>query len=93
MSVTIEGVSYQKIAQLYNVGKTNIYYLVRCYKKHGIEAITCQGNWRNFTESFKLEIINRNYMGESITFLAIECNVTLLFQNQIRLAKITKEKL
>ena len=72
-----QGMSYTKIAQLYNVGKTNIYNLVRRYKKHGIEAITCKGNWRNFTESFKLEIINRHYMGESITFLAIECNVTL----------------
>lgn len=72
-----QGMSYIKIAQLYNVGKTNIYNLVRRYKKHGIEAITCKGNWRNFSESFKLEIINRHYMGESITFLAIECNVTL----------------
>ena len=72
-----QGMSYTKIAQLYNVGKTNIYNLVRRYKKHGIDAITCKGNWRNFTESYKLEIINRHYMGESITFLAIECNVTL----------------
>ena len=70
-----KGLSYIKIAQLYNVGKTNIHNIVRRYQMHGIDALTCKGKWRNFTEQFKLEIINRHYRGESISSLAIECNV------------------
>ena len=38
-----KGISYINIAQLYNIGKTNIYNLVRRYQKHGIDALICKG--------------------------------------------------
>ena len=70
-----KGYSDVRIAQLYNIGKTNVNNFARRYKMHGIDAITCKGKWRNFTETFKLEIINRHYKGESVSSLAVECNV------------------
>ena len=70
-----EGKSYLEIAFIYNTGKTNMHNLVRRYQMHGVDALLCKGNWRNFCPEYKKEIIDRHYSGASISSLAIEINV------------------
>ena len=70
-----EGKSYLEIAFIFRVNKTSMNNLVRRYKMHGVEAITCKGHWRNFTPEFKEEIVKKYYSGNSISSLAVECNV------------------
>lgn len=69
------GKSYLEIAFIYKTGKTYMHNLVRRYQMHGIDALTCKGNWRNFSPQYKKEIIDRHYSGTSVSSLAIEVNV------------------
>lgn len=70
-----EGKSYLEIAFIYKTGKTNMHNLVRRYQMHGVDALLCKGNWRDFSPEYKKEIIDRHYSGASISSLAIEINV------------------
>ena len=70
-----EGKSFLEIAFIYKTGRTYMHNLVRRYQMHGVDALLCKGNWRNFSPEYKKEIIDRHYSGASISSLAIEINV------------------
>lgn len=70
-----EGKSFLEIAFIYKTGRTYMHNLVRRYQMHGVDALLCKGNWRNFSPKYKKEIIDRHYSGASISSLAIEINV------------------
>ena len=70
-----EGKSHLEIASIYKTGKTYMHNSVRRYQMHGVDALLCKGNWRNFSPEYKKEIIDRHYSGASISSLAIEINV------------------
>ena len=70
-----KGWGHKRIAQLYGVARTLMNNLVRRYKIHGVEGIINNGKKRHFTPSFKLEVIDRYYNGESISSLSVDCNI------------------
>lgn len=69
-----EGWGNGKIAAHYSVNVSNIKSLIRRYKLHGIDGIL-HGKSKSFTSDEKLVVINRYYVGESMSSLAIELNV------------------
>ena len=71
-----EGVPYTRIARKYNYTETSMQVIVKRYKLHGLNGIIHSKNNHDFSQEFKLEIINRYYRGESKTSLSIELNVS-----------------
>ena len=69
-------ISVTKIAFEFNYNVSAMKRIVARYKKHGLDAILHSGTCNNFTQQFKLEIINRYYNGESKNSLAIEINAS-----------------
>ena len=70
------GISMTQIAFKFSYSLSAMKRIVARYKKHGLDAILHSGTRNDFTQQFKLEIINRYYNGESKNSLAIEINVS-----------------
>ena len=71
-----KGISVTQIAFKFSYSLSAMKRIVARYKKHGLDAILHSGTCNDFTQQFKLEIINRYYNGESKNSLAIEINVS-----------------
>lgn len=69
-------ISVTEIAVKFNYSLSAMKRIVGRYKKHGLNAILHSGTCKDFTQQFKLEIINRYYNGESKNSLAIEINAS-----------------
>lgn len=68
--------SITHIAFKFNYSLGAMKRIVARYKKHGLDAVLHSGTCKEFTQQFKLEIINRYYKGESKNSLAIEINAS-----------------
>ena len=71
-----KGISVTQIAFKFSYSLSAMKRIIARYKKHGLDAILHSGTCNDFTQQFKLEIINRYYNGESKNSLAIEINVS-----------------
>ena len=71
-----EGIGLSSIAQKYNYNVKAMNKIINRYKKHGINGILHKNSSNNFSQEFKLKIINMHYEGRSINSLAVEINVS-----------------
>lgn len=69
-------ISVTKIALKFSYNLSAMKRIVARYKKHGLKAILHSGTCNDYTQQFKLEIINRYYNGESKNSLAIDINAS-----------------
>ena len=70
-----QGIGHETIAKRFKVAKKRIQTIWYAYELHGLEVIKHPPKNKKYSVEFKLEVINRVFLGESKTRLAAEYNL------------------